>query len=66
MAWWWHTALILVPRHYLAVPPGPHLSSMILNSPILASDRGILEELAPWFPAEFHAKATLNSNLAWT
>ncbi|KAI8984887.1 hypothetical protein BD414DRAFT_489606 [Trametes punicea] len=31
--------------HYLAVPPGPHLlSDMILNSPILAGDRGIPEE----------------------
>jgi len=34
-------------RHYLAVPPGPHLlSSVILNSPILASDRGVPDELA--------------------
>ncbi|KAI9461044.1 hypothetical protein F5148DRAFT_1300190 [Russula earlei] len=33
--------------HYLAVPPGPHLlSSIILNSPILAGDRGIPDELA--------------------
>ncbi|KAI0368474.1 hypothetical protein BV20DRAFT_1122821 [Pilatotrama ljubarskyi] len=31
--------------HYLAVPPGPHLlSDMILNSPLLAGDRGIPEE----------------------
>ncbi|OSD01983.1 hypothetical protein PYCCODRAFT_1435975 [Trametes coccinea BRFM310] len=31
--------------HYLAVPPGPHLlSDIILNSPILAGDRGIPEE----------------------
>ncbi|KAI0655235.1 hypothetical protein C8Q70DRAFT_1057603 [Cubamyces menziesii] len=31
--------------HYLAVPPGTHLlSDMILNSPILAGDRGIPEE----------------------
>lgn len=38
-------------RHYLAVPPGPHLlSSMILNSPILASDRGIPDELAATVP----------------
>jgi 26S proteasome regulatory subunit N10 len=38
-------------RHYLAVPPGPHLlSSMILNSPILASDRGIPDELAAAVP----------------
>jgi 26S proteasome regulatory subunit N10 len=37
--------------HYLAVPPGPHLlSSMILNSPILASDRGIPDELAAAVP----------------
>jgi 26S proteasome regulatory subunit N10 len=36
-----------ISRHYLAVPPGPHLlSSMILNSPILANDRGIPDELA--------------------
>jgi 26S proteasome regulatory subunit N10 len=34
-------------RHYLAVPPGPHLlSSMILNSPVLANDRGIPDDLA--------------------
>src|SRR5712672_3127696 len=34
-------------RHYLAVPPGPHLlSSAILNSAILAGDRGIPDELA--------------------
>jgi len=34
-------------RRYLAVPPGPHLlSSVILNSPILAGDRGIPDELA--------------------
>lgn len=34
-------------RHYLAVPPGSHLlSSVILNSPVLASDRGIPDELA--------------------
>ncbi|KAI0269386.1 hypothetical protein BC834DRAFT_806937, partial [Gloeopeniophorella convolvens] len=33
--------------HYLAVPPGPHLlSSAVLNSPVLASDRGIPDELA--------------------
>ncbi|KAI9447340.1 hypothetical protein F5148DRAFT_1344170, partial [Russula earlei] len=32
--------------HYLAVSPGPHLSSITLNSPILASDRGIPDELA--------------------
>ncbi|KAI0302975.1 hypothetical protein BC826DRAFT_982596 [Russula brevipes] len=32
---------------YLAIPPGPHLlSSVILNSPILAGDRGIPDELA--------------------
>lgn len=38
-------------RHYLAVPPGPHLlSSMILNSPILAGDRGIPDELADAVP----------------
>ncbi|KAH9987355.1 hypothetical protein BJV77DRAFT_1025940 [Russula vinacea] len=37
--------------HYLAVPPGPHLlSSMILNSPILAGDRGIPDELADAVP----------------
>ncbi|KAI0829207.1 hypothetical protein BC628DRAFT_1408730 [Trametes gibbosa] len=31
--------------HYLTVPPGPHLlSDMILNSPLLAGDRGIPEE----------------------
>ncbi|KAI9059006.1 hypothetical protein FKP32DRAFT_1596662 [Trametes sanguinea] len=31
--------------HYLAVPPGPHLlSDIVLNSPILAGDRGIPEE----------------------
>ncbi|KAI0640528.1 hypothetical protein C8Q79DRAFT_921345 [Trametes meyenii] len=31
--------------HYLAVPPGTHLlSDMILNSPLLADDRGIPEE----------------------
>ncbi|KAI0666169.1 hypothetical protein C8Q78DRAFT_1157260 [Trametes maxima] len=31
--------------HYLAVPPGTHLlSDMILNSPLLAGDRGIPEE----------------------
>jgi len=29
------------------VPPGPHLlSSVILNSPVLANDRGIPDELA--------------------
>jgi 26S proteasome regulatory subunit N10 len=34
-------------RHYLAVPPGPHLlSSLILNSPILAGDRGIPDDFA--------------------
>lgn len=34
-------------RHYLAVPPGPHLlSSVVINSPVLASDRGIPDELA--------------------
>jgi 26S proteasome regulatory subunit N10 len=44
-------ALLLILRHYLAVPPGPHLlSSMILNSPILASDRGIPDELAATVP----------------
>jgi hypothetical protein len=33
-------------RHYLAVPPGPHLlSSVILDSPILAGDRGVPDEL---------------------
>jgi 26S proteasome regulatory subunit N10 len=33
--------------HYLAVPPGPHLlSSVILDSPILAGDRGVPDELA--------------------
>jgi hypothetical protein len=33
-------------RHYLAVPPGPHLlSSAILDSPILAGDRGVPDEL---------------------
>lgn len=33
--------------HYLAVPPGPHLlSSVILDSPILAGDRGVTDELA--------------------
>jgi 26S proteasome regulatory subunit N10 len=39
-------------RHYLAVPPGPHtlLSSVILNSPILASDRGVPDELATAIP----------------
>jgi 26S proteasome regulatory subunit N10 len=38
-------------RHYLAVPPGPHLlSSIILNSPILASDRGIPDDLAAAVP----------------
>jgi 26S proteasome regulatory subunit N10 len=32
--------------HYLAVPPGPHLlSSAILDSPILAGDRGVPDEL---------------------
>ncbi|KAI9448430.1 hypothetical protein H4582DRAFT_1900718 [Lactarius indigo] len=32
--------------HYLAVPPGPHLlSSVILDSPILAGDRGVPDEL---------------------
>lgn len=37
--------------HYLAVPPGPHLlSSQILNSPILANDRGIPDELAAAAP----------------
>jgi len=37
--------------HYLAVPPGPHLlSSAILNSPILASDRGVPDELATAVP----------------
>jgi len=36
----------LFSRHYLAVPPGPHLlSSVVLNSPVLASDRGIPDEL---------------------
>ena len=46
-----HT-LLLVPRHYLAVPPGPQilLSSTILNSPILAGDRGIPDELAATVP----------------
>src|SRR5258707_11934734 len=39
-------------RHYLAVPPGPHLlSSMILNSPILAGDRNIPDELAAAGPS---------------
>ena len=33
-------------RHYLAVPPGSHLlSSVILDSPILAGDRGVSDEL---------------------
>ncbi|KAI9434547.1 hypothetical protein F5148DRAFT_967942, partial [Russula earlei] len=32
--------------HYLAISPGPHLSSITLNSPILASDHGIPDELA--------------------
>ena len=45
-----HT-LLLIPGHFLAVPPGSHLlSSMILNSPILASDRGIPDELAATVP----------------
>ncbi|KZT13186.1 uncharacterized protein LAESUDRAFT_719515 [Laetiporus sulphureus 93-53] len=31
--------------HYVSIPPGPHLlSDMVLNSPILAGDRGIPEE----------------------
>ena len=43
-----HTPIL---RHYLAVPPGPHLlSSMILNSPVLANDRGIPDELAATVP----------------
>ena len=38
---------LLFSRHYLAVPPGPHLlSSVVLNSPILASDRRVPDELA--------------------
>lgn len=42
-----HSHTLPISRHYLAVPPGPHLlSSRILNSPILASDRGIPDELA--------------------
>ncbi|KAI9432299.1 hypothetical protein F5148DRAFT_1155025 [Russula earlei] len=32
-------------RHYLAVPPVSHLSSIIFNSPILAGDCGIPDEL---------------------
>ena len=33
-------------RHYLAVPPGPHLlSTAILESPIMAGDRGVTDEL---------------------
>ena len=52
MVWWRHTALLLFSRHYLAVPPGPQtlLSSTILNSPILAGDRGIPDELAATVP----------------
>lgn len=35
----------LNPRHYVAIPPGPHLlSDLILNSPVLAGDRGLPEE----------------------
>ncbi|KAH9936889.1 uncharacterized protein BXZ73DRAFT_45114 [Epithele typhae] len=31
--------------HYLSVPPGAHLlSDMVLTSPVLASDRGVVEE----------------------
>ena len=41
--------LLLIPGHSLAVPPGPHLS-VILNSPILGSDRGIPDELAATVP----------------
>ena len=37
---WVARSLLLIPRHYLAVPPDPHLSSMILNSSILARDHG--------------------------
>ena len=45
------TRLSSLYRHYLAVPPGPHLlSSVILNSPILASDRGVPDELATAVP----------------
>ena len=50
---WWHTILLPVPRHYLAVPPGPQtlFSSMIHNSPILASNRGIPDKLSASVPA---------------
>lgn len=33
-------------RHYVSIPPGPHLlSEMLISSPVLAGDRGIPEEL---------------------
>ena len=33
-------------RHYVAIPPGPHLlSDVLITSAILAGDRGIPEEL---------------------
>jgi len=45
--------------HYLAVPPGPHLlSSAILNSAILAGDRGIPDELAAAVPGAVGAGAS--------
>lgn len=39
-------------RHYIAVPPGPHLlSDIVISSPILAGDRSIPEEAMGGAPA---------------
>ena len=66
--------LLLITRHYLAVPPDPHLLFMILSSQIIASGRGTLGEPAATFPGgapgtgtfqfEFGVDPTFDSELA--
>ena len=58
-------SLLLIPRHYLAIPPDPYLLFMILSSLILASDCGIPDELTATIQGEVPGPGTSQFKFAW-
>ena len=58
-------SLLLIPRHYLAIPPDPYLLFMILSSLILASDCSIPDELAATIQGGVPSPGTSQFEFAW-